>query len=450
MPATNLDEVYDYFQSKPFDISEFDEFYEPADRGRGGKPAYSRLKRRLTRNPDGNLKMLFAGFRGCGKSTELLRLRRTINADMAVLPFSVMRELDLLNLNYLELFIVVMEKLFEFANENKKIDIAGEFIDNIKNWMSSVEIREISYKHLSADIDADIKAGLQIPFLADFFSRFRAAAKSSSSMKETLTKKVEPKLSELISLCNALIAEIRRELPKINKKGLVIIMEDLDKLDVKKGRDIFFDHSAQLVQLNAHFIYTFPIALLYNIRFRSIKDNYDEAFVLPMIKVFGKTGSPNKDGVEVMRNIVHRRMDPGLFADPSVLDRMICYSGGCLWDLFRMIKDAADSALDEGKDAIDHDDFKMAYFALKDEYSFTIAENRDRGISVEAYYNTLAECAKDPNKRPPASDIMLDLRNNLSVLQYNDENWGDVHPVVKDILKEKGLITDGAPCERNK
>ncbi len=35
---------------------------------------------------------------------------------------------------------------------------------------------------------------------------------------------------------------------------------------------------------------------------------------------------------------------------------------------------------------------------------------------------------------------MLDLRNNLTVLSYNDVGWSDVHPVVRDILKEKGLI----------
>ena len=25
-------------------------------------------------------------------------------------------------------------------------------------------------------------------------------------------------------------------------------------------------------------------------------------------------------------------------------------------------------------------------------------------------------------------------------LNYNDENWSDVHPIVKDILKDKGLL----------
>jgi hypothetical protein len=35
---------------------------------------------------------------------------------------------------------------------------------------------------------------------------------------------------------------------------------------------------------------------------------------------------------------------------------------------------------------------------------------------------------------------MLDLMNNLTVLGYNGDNWHDVHPTVRDILKERGMI----------
>ncbi len=439
MPAETLEKIYEYFRNRPIEPEDFDELYVPADKGRG-KPVYSRLKRRLTETPAGSLKILFAGHRGCGKTTELLRLQKDIETDFIVLNFSVARELDILNISYIEIFIVTMEKLFNFIRKENRLEIDERLFENIVNWLKSKEIEEINQRHIGIDIEAGMKAGINIPFLADFFSKFRSAAKSSTSMKETLRAKVEPKLSELVLNCNLFINEIRIGLEKIGKKGLVIIVEDMDKLDVRKGEDIFYDHSIQLTLLNCHCLFTFPIALLYNIRFTAIRNRYDENYILPMIKVFEREGGVSDNGIRVMRDIVARRMKLSLFEHPDILTKMITYSGGCLWDLFKMIKDAADNALDYGRKTIRQEDYESAYKDLKQDYEFTIAENSEKGISADDYFIALAECAKDETKKPKSTDIMLDLRNNLTVLSYNDVGWSDVHPVVRDILKEKGLI----------
>jgi hypothetical protein len=73
---------------------------------------------------------------------------------------------------------------------------------------------------------------LDIPFIAKFFAKLKSAAKSTVSMKETYKITIEPKLSEFIFNCNLLINEIKNKLPDVDKKGLVIIIEDLDKLSL--------------------------------------------------------------------------------------------------------------------------------------------------------------------------------------------------------------------------
>jgi len=62
---------------------------------------------------------------------------------------------------------------------------------------------------------------------------------------------------------------------------------------------------------------------------------------------------------------------------------------------------------------------------------------------VDDYYAALARCADNPSKKPDPSEIMLDLRNNLTVLNYNGDEWEDVHPLVKDPLAERKAETDG-------
>jgi hypothetical protein len=440
MPAKTLDDVYPFFQNKPVNLDNFEELYVSADRGRGRTPVFKRLKRRLMREPDGSLKMLFAGHKGCGKTTELVRLQRDIQHDFVILNFSAVQELDILNINYIELFIVAMSKLFEFAASEPRITVEPKYIESVRNWLATNEIEEINQQYMGMDLTAGAKAGADLPFLASFFAKFTASAKTSSSLKEVLKKKVEPKLSDLIFHCNNLIHQIKGQLSKIGKKGLLIIFEDLDKADLQKGEDIFYVHSAQLAQLNCHCIFTFPIALLYNIRFGNIKTSYSEDFVLPMIKVQDRNGDEYSDGIDVMTRITAQRMDLSLFDDPDILKQMILFSGGCLWDLFQLVKDAADYALDFDREKINRDDFDAARKILKRDYEFTIAEDSDREITVDQYFDALQACATDPKKKPESTEVILDLRNNRTVLSYNDEYWSDVHPAVREILEEKGLI----------
>lgn len=437
--ALKLADVYDCFRSDPLEIGDFEKYYVDADKARGLTPQ-KKMIRLFEKNPGGSYKFLFVGYKGCGKSTELNRLQKELQDDFIVLNFSVRQELDILNINYIELFIVLMKRLFQFVHDEEKIEVPRQYIENITHWVKSKEIVEINDKYLGIGIDTGAEAKSGIPFFANFFAKFTASAKASSSLKETLRQTVEPKLSELILNCNLLINEIKLQIEKIGKKGLIVIVEDMDKIDLSKGEDIFYIHSAQLTQLNCHTIFTFPIALKYYIRFTAIKNNYTDSFDLPMIRVKNRDGSLFKEGRDLMKKIVEQRMDCDLFEDAGIIDKMIDYSGGCLFDLFRMIRDAADSALDFGRKKITGEDFHVAYLYLKSDYENTIAENEAEEIPVDDYYNVLVECATDPKKKPRQSKELLDLRNNLTVLGYNGENWCDVHPVVRDILKERGKL----------
>jgi hypothetical protein len=439
MRALELGNVYDCFDSNPIKIQDLDKYYVDVDKGRGLTPL-KKMKRLFENNPNGSYKFLFAGYKGCGKSTELIRLQKLLEEDFIILNFSVRQELDILNINYIELFIALMKQLFEFVRNEEKIEIKEKYIENITNWALSKEIKEVNNRYLGMSIETGAKAKGGIPFFADFFAKLTASAKASSSLKETLKKTVEPKLSELIFNCNSLINEIKSQLENIGKKGLIIIVEDMDKVDLAKGEDIFYIHSAQLTQLNCHTIFTFPIALKYYIRFTSIKNNYTDTFDLPMIRVKNKDESPFDEGLQLMKKIIEHRMEISLFDDPEIVDKIIKYSGGCLFDMFRMIKDAADNALDFNRKKIIEDDFKAAYLYLKSDYESTIAENKAEGISVDNYFKMLVECAKDKKKKPRQTKELLDLRNNLTVLGYNGDSWSDVHPVVRDILKERGKL----------
>ena len=137
-------------------------------------------------------------------------------------------------------------------------------------------------------------------------------------------------------------------------------------------------------------------------------------------------------------------MDLSLFEEDVYLDNMIAYSGGCMRDLFNMINDAADNALGYGREKIAEKDWQRAYNKLKHDFDRTIAESFDpetnEKIPVEAYYEALTELAKSEKKDIKNTKVVLDLRQNTAILGYNETYWYDVHPIVKDLLRDKGLL----------
>jgi energy-coupling factor transporter ATP-binding protein EcfA2 len=439
--AATIDEIYSSFKYRPLEINEIDEFYHETEKVRGGKPARRRIARMLEKEMGDYQHILLVGYKGSGKSTELNHLQKDIQDEYLVINYSVMDELDPIHLNYIELFIVTLERLFTIAREHK-LRISRAYIKNITHWIQSKEIEEIRTKYnigVDAEVGAEGKIG--IPFLQKFFYKFKMSAKSSRSLKETIKTNIEPKLSDLIEHCNLLVNEVIQGLKKIEKKDLLIIIEDLDKIPIDRAEDLFFNYANQISQLRSNVVFTFPITSYYNIRFNTIRQYFSNIFELPMIKVKNQDQSPFEKGFNALKKIVEKRMDLTLFESPKLLNLLIEKSGGCIRDLFRLIAEAAEHTIDYGREKINKSDCANSLSALKREYYNTIADNYRNGqkIAVETYYKTLVEVAKDATKRVDNTEEILDLRQNLCILGYNGVGWCDVHPIVKEILMEKEL-----------
>lgn len=437
----DLSKIYEKLSPEPLKGAMIDRFYVDAIAGRGDNPVKT-LKRRLLSEPAGTQQILFSGYRGCGKSTELNKLAKEIAGDMMVLNYSALSEFDPQTISYVELFIITMEKLFQVSDE-RHLAIRKELLRSVNVWRQSAEIEKIRELTSDAEVEAGGEFEPTVPFLAKFFMKMRLSASASYTNKKTIVETIEPRLSDLISHCNDLIREVKLRLADTGIKGLVIIIEDLDKLSVEKAEELFFSHSHVLTRLEANVVFTFPVSLRYHPKAKIIKDNFDQDFELPMVKVHDKKGAPFTEGQETLRKIVECRIGRDCFATTDLLDRFIEVSGGCLRDLFRMIRDAADNALNHDQEVIKDADYLKSFYRLRRDYENTIAEKRidhQLVVTVEAYLQTLKAVALSETKKIDNTEASLDLRQNLCILGYNDEGWCDVHPVVRSILEERQLI----------
>ena len=440
--ATQVSDIYRAFKGEPLEIDELDAFFVDATPARGTENPRQRMARLLRRNIGNPLKVLFVGYKGCGKSTELNHLQKDIQDEFLVVNYSVMRELDVNRISHTELFIVTMERIFDVVDRaGMSPYVSPGYLKAVQGWIQQKEIEEIREKYnISGEIDAG--AGIDIPFLKAFFAKLKFSAKTSASLKETIKTHLEPKISDLIDYCNDLIREVRSALREIGKKDLLIIIEDLDKVPLSEAKSLFYDRIHQLTLLQAHVIFTFPIALYHSIRFTEIKAHFSERHELPMIKVAEKDGRPFSQGIETLRRIIAQRCDLALFESDQVLDQFIRDSGGCLRDLFMMVYEAAEQALDAERPQINDSDRQRAFQKLKREYDNAIAEYREDGklYTVDQYYEALVTLANSQDKKPENTEVVMHLRQSLAVLGYNGEGWCDVHPIVKEILRERGKI----------
>lgn len=446
--ANNIEDVYLAVRKRPLSIDELDQFYRKTDDARSteevARISLSKKIEKFSRAGE-NGHFLFVGYRGCGKSTELNKMVQEMDGNFSVLNFSLENELDPFNLNYIEFFIVTMQMLFEHAQKNN-LEITEGTLSRIEKWSVTTELLEVTDKHIGAELKAELTAGAglpqipKFPLLFKFLAALKAAAKTSISFKETVKRNIEPRLSDLIELCNTLISDIRMAVNKQHAKDLVIVIENIDKVMPERAKHLFFDYGNQLVKLNCLVVYTFPIALYYHSDFEPVKNYFADTILLPMIKVTNKDGSKNEAGIQALTDVVDARINATLFQDPNLVKRFILASGGLIRDLFTLIEDAAEYAEYKGRPAMNEADFLNAFQKLKNEYRSTIADyTDDKGntITEDEQYAALEQLMDTPDKRPTGGRIMLLLRKNLYVLSYNGEGWCDVHPVLKEEVSQR-------------
>ncbi|MCP5108303.1 MAG: hypothetical protein GY950_33260 [bacterium] len=442
MVAKCLDDFYATLDIKPLNENNYDGYYVDTKEGRGEDPI-SRLGKRIKIQKDKDLKILLSGFRGCGKSTELFRLKRELDDRFLIRIFSVREKLDPNNLTISEIIITVMRDLFDFVNDHyDQIKLSQKLIKNIENWANTIySEEETKYKYFEGKINAGGGIGAGLGKILNVFTRLGLDFNAGRKFQEITKKEISRTLSELILNCNLLILDIKKQLRKINKHNVIFIIEDLEKVALSLGEEIFFNYSKQLTSISCSFIYTFPISLVYNPRYNVIIQDFDVNLTLPMIKVHEKDGKDYKPGIDSIFRIIRKRIDKekNLITE-DLLKEFVLMSGGCLRDLFRMLKSAAENASAHGKEKIEEEDFQYSLNRLKNDYYNTISYDERTGLTAEDYYKILVGCCNNRKKKPVDVKGLIDLKHNMCILGYNGEEWFDVHPVVKLILKEQNMI----------
>jgi len=295
------------------------------------------------------------------------------------------------------------------------LNMRDSLLEELDRWRNKIVGNEFD-KDLVNGSKSNLTANI-----AKFFNQLLLKLKLEYTNRTKIRQKIEMRSSEIIELTNMIIAEVKL----MSNKEVLVVIDDLDKLDLNIAEDIFYRRQITLTQPSCNIIYIMPLALHYSSNFGQINQAFTNSYVLPNIAIKHKDHSPNIEGINLMKEFVAKRMSLDLI-DEDALEHAITISGGLFREMVNIINTAADESISRDDEKIRLDDVKGAESEIRNEFRRML-----RSKDYDALKKIHESC--DIEDAETCSELM----HNLSVLEYrNDENWYDVHPAIVPLLEK--------------
>ena len=336
--------------SKPLVVGEVEDqqYYIDFSSVRGSKIIES-LKRTIALiSPNEPTCQLFTGHIGCGKSTELLRLKAELEqGGFHVVYFESSQDLDMADVDVTDILLSVAGQVSE-SLEAIKIKLHPGYFTNLFS-----EIVDFLQTPIELEAEAELSVGI---------GKITAKTKESPKLRRRLREYLEPRTSGILESINKeLLGRATTELKRRGKAGLVVIVDNLDRVSIRtlpSGRTqaeyLFIDRGEQLGRLNCHVVYTIPLALIFSNDSETLKNRLGGGLtpkLLPMVPVRLRSGNEFQEGMALLRQMLLVRAFPNetpakqlelikeVFDTPETLDRLCRISGGHLRNLLGLLLD---------------------------------------------------------------------------------------------------------------
>ena len=391
-----------------------------------GTKAHTRLETYLElRDPGRFVHSAFTGHRGCGKSTELLRLKQKWDKNLFVVYFEVTDLLDPNDIAFSDLFLAISMQLAQ-AFHDAEMPLDRRILKSVESFAASVIQETTNATKAQIEAGATVEAGGAIPFFGKLKAWITSQYKASTDHKQTIRRIFERDITRLITDTNLLLDDAREKLRRANRgqTDLLIILDNLDRIPPDVGEKLVFQHGDSLKQLRTNVIYTVPVSVLHSPK--GLEHVFAKHDILPMVKVFrysrrAKNLRWDAAGVAALVDALGHRVDiESVFESADLAADLAKHSGGCLRHLMQLACYALESAhASQAK--------KVAAHHVEDALR-RMQFDFERMIPPE-HYPLLAEVARTRNV--PNSEVGRAALFNVSALEYNGgKRWNYVHPLV--------------------
>jgi hypothetical protein len=319
-----------------------------------------RLGRTIANSPQTTCQ-LFSGHIGCGKSTELFRLKAELEAKgFYVVYFECTEDLDLDNVDVTDVLLAIARQVSEKLEQDQlHIEPQGfrRLLEDAVNFLQT-PIEEFEFAAGGAKLGTN-QEGFNFSLPIGIAS-ITAKARKDKNLRDRLRQYLAPRTNSLLGVINEeLLKPATIALKQRGKQGLVVIVDNLDRVGPQlnpakrpQNEYLFIDQGADLRKLACHLVYTVPLVLLFTNDREQLVNRLGggtEPTVLPMVPVRTRSGELYEEGMRLLRQMVLSRAFPQLapgerlarvlevFDSLETLDRLCLASGGHVRKLMTLL-----------------------------------------------------------------------------------------------------------------
>lgn len=419
-----VQKIYAAFDPAPLTTGQA-ALYVDLDEVRGDADIVKRMSAKIRYANGKPTCQVLAGHRGSGKSTELYRLQKVLEdgpPKMFVVFCEADEDLDRNDVDFPDLLVTIIRQLAGQIHKRAGIRLKpGYFPDRLRRLT----------KILGQEIDFDkfeLSGGL---------AKVGVAIKGSPDARADIRKMMEPDTGNLLAAANDVISDAVAQLHQAGYRGLVILVDDLDKMTVRPldhagcstAEHLFVQRAAQLTAFACHVVYSMPISLAYSHQENAIKASYGgHVPVVPMTKITTRPpkSKPHEPGVRKFRELVNKRLhavpatEKDLFADDAAREGLIRLSAGQPSELMTLVREGIiANGLPIGLKSLERAEREG---------------QREYSRQLRSEHWPLIEQARESGRveRSEATDrLFRELLESRAILQYvNDDEWYGLNPMV--------------------
>lgn len=346
-------------------------------------------------------KMLIIGHRGCGKSTILNKVADELKKEYHIVSFSAADVINMVDAQTVDILLATYLQVLESVEVEAFKPLFDKFDELAELFKKEVNLKE---------------TGVNLLGFLSF--KFKVEPEARSAIRKRLFDQINKLQMNLSEACN--------QIQERTKKDVLIIIDDLDKLDTEIAERIFFENFFMLTVPEAKIVYTFPLDTYYCDTYIRISDRYDACFI-PLVNLYSSTTNDYlEESWQSLKKLILLRISRELITEDA-LKYVIDMSGGLLRDLVKFMQQACKLAIVEKSDVINKEISEDSVNEYINDYYrvFDFPKFAEKVISI----------AK--TKQKVDNETLVYLLRYLFVLEYRHGKklWYDAHPCMTKALE---------------
>jgi hypothetical protein len=278
-----------------------------------------------------------------------------------------------------------------------------------------LDAERLPYRLRTPDRAIDVQPGLLLSSLCQSIAREQLPKDSK------LLTRANEMADKIVTILDAkmLLEEVLGEVQSAGGHTFTYLLDGLEKFSPADAAT----YVTTMVDVACSFVVVVPISLLLSPDYASALSEWDRVISVPAIAVADRDGSPDAEGLAVLRAIVERRAGVDAF-EGAALDLVVGASGGIHRELLTLAQQACLRASVAGRVQVREEDARNAVEDRRQEVSFHLTpQDMSYLLDIQKHHRITAE--------PRALPLV---ERNLIVGYHGGWAWFDVHPIVKPML----------------